>query len=295
MGKAIGFFQQAIDLDPNYAKAYAGLADAVAQPSDVVPHLEREAKARAAIDKALSLDSNMAEAHSSLAHILFRYDMDLNGAERELDTALKLDPNWADTYQRYAQLYLADGKFDDAIAKIRAGLEIEPFNLPLNNTYGITLTYARRYDESIAQLTRSVGLDANNINAEAALAVVYSLKGMYPEAVEHRIKEAKLGGDDQFAEVIREAFSKAGWPEVIRVELTRFEAANRTPDGYFHYQKARLLATLGKTDEAFSELERSLHEREQPALVFVKADPRFDSLRGDPRFQEILKKVGLAE
>jgi tetratricopeptide (TPR) repeat protein len=291
-GKAIGFFQQAIDLDPNYAKAYAGLADALAQPSDVVPHLEREAKARAAVEKALSLDSNMAEAHSSLAHILLRYDADFAGAERELDIAVKLDPKWADTYQRYAQLYIAIGKFDDAIAKIREGLEFEPYNLPLNNTYGITLTYARRYDESIEQLTKAIALDADNGIAEAALVVAYRLKGMYAEAVEHRIRLAKLDGNDQFAETIREAFAKGGWPAVIRAELTRYEGRNPVPDGTSHCQKARYWSALGKKDEAFAELERSLADREQPSLVFVRSDPRFDPLRDDPRFPDILRRIG---
>ena len=293
MGKAIGFFQQAIDIDPDYARAYAGLADAVAQPSDVVPHLEREAKARAAVERALSLDSKMAEAHSSLAHILLRYDADFAGAERELDIAIKLDPKWADTYQRYAQLYLALGRFDDAIAKIRAGLEIEPFNVPLNNTYGIALTFAGRYDESITQLKRTLGLDPDNSITEAALVVAYSLKGMYAEAVEHRIRDAKLRGDDQLAENIREAFAKGGWPAVIRAELTQYEEQSPTPNGSFHSQKARLLAALGEKDEAFAELKRSLEDREQPALVFLKTEPRFQRLRDDPRFQEICRKIGL--
>jgi TolB-like protein/Flp pilus assembly protein TadD len=291
-GKAIGFFQQAIDLDPNYAKAYAGLADAVAQPSDVVPHLEREAKARAAVERALSLDGNMAEAHSSLAHILLRYDADFAGAERELDIAVKLDPKWSDTYQRYAQLYIALGKFNEAISRIRAGLEIEPYNLPLNNTYGITLTYARRYDESIAQLTKALALDSENSIAESALVAVYSLKGMYAEAVENRIRVAKLDGNDQFAETIQEAFTNGGWPAVIRAELTRYEGRNPIPDGTSHCQKARYLAALGKKDDAFAELERSLADREHLSLVFIKTDPRFDPLRDDPRFPDILRRIG---
>jgi TolB-like protein/tetratricopeptide (TPR) repeat protein len=284
-GKAIGLFQQAIDLDPEYAKAYAGLADAVAQ-SNVLPPLERKEKARAAAEKALSLDNNMAEAHTALAHILLRLEMDLAGAERELDISNKLDPKWADTYQRYAQLYLALGKFDDSIAKARAGLEIEPFNVPLNTTYGIVLSSARRYDEAIDQLNKTIVLDPTNRNAHVALTTVYVLEGEYAEAVEHRIMVSKLAGDDQFAESIRQAFAKAGWPGVLRAELN-------SPDGYSHYIKAYLLAGLGKRDEAFAELESSLENHEDLSLLFVKTDPRFDPLRDDPRFQEICRRVGL--
>jgi TolB-like protein/Tfp pilus assembly protein PilF len=285
IGRAIGLFQQAIDLDPDYARAYAGLADAVAQ-SNVVPLLERKQKARAAAEKALSLDNNMAEAHTALAHILLRLEMDFAGAERELDISVKLDPKWADTYQRYAQLYLALGKFDEAIAKNRAGLEIEPFNIPLNTTYGILLTAARRYDEAIDQLKKTISLDPTNRNAHVALTTAYVLKGGYTEAVEHQIMVSKIGGDERFAETLRQAFAKDGWPGVLRAQLN-------SPDGYSHYNRAHLLAALGKKDEAFAELERSLESGETLSLVFVKTDPRFDPVRSDPRFQEFCKKIGI--
>lgn len=170
MGKAIGYFQQAIELDPNYALVYAGLADAVAQPNDVVPHLERAEKARAAVQKALSLDPDLAEAHTSLAHILLRYDLDFAGAERELNRALELDPKWPDTYQRFGELYSALGRHDEALTRFRHGIEIEPFNLPLNTGYGGALTYARRYDEAVTQLRKTIEMDPNHRNAHQALS-----------------------------------------------------------------------------------------------------------------------------
>jgi TolB-like protein/cytochrome c-type biogenesis protein CcmH/NrfG len=285
-GKAIGLFQQAIDLDPNYAKAYSGLADVLVQ-SNVYPPLERRQKARAAAEKALSLDNNLAEAHTALAHILLWLEMNFAGAERELDISVKLDPKWADTYQRYGQIYMALGKLDQAIARLRDGLEIEPFNVPLNTTYGLALTYARRYDEAIAQLNTTIGLDPTNRNAHIALRMVYALKGVYARAVEHQIAALKLAGDDQFAETIRKAFAKDGWLGVIRAELT-------PADRNSHYTRAHLLTVLGKKDEAFGELESSF-ENHEISLIIVKADPRFDSLRDDPRFPKFLKRVGFPD
>lgn len=295
MGKAIGFFQQAIDLDPHYARAHAGLADAVAQPNDIVPHLERAEKARAAALKALSLDKDLAEAHTAMAHIVMRYDMDFAGAERELETAIALDPQWPDTYQRYGELYTFLGRHDEALAKFRQGLEIEPFNIPLNATYGSALNFARRYDEAIAQLKRTIELDPEHRNAHVSLVLAYNMKGMYAEAVEHRVRALRIANQDQWAEGIREGFAKEGWPGVLRTELARFGERGPSPDRLPHYNSAWVLAALGSKDEAFAALEKSLESREQPSLIFLKVDPRFDSLRGDPRFDQLLKKIGFPD
>ncbi len=295
MGKAIGFFQQAIELDPNYARAHAGLADAVAQPNDIVPHLQRAEKARAAALKALSLDNDLAEAHSALSHILARYDLDFAGAERELERAIALDPKWPDTYQRYGDLYTFLGRYDEGLAKLRQGLDIEPFNLPLNTSYGGALLYARRYDEAVTQLEKALELDPNHRNAHLALSMAYSLKGRYAEAVEHRVAALKLAKQDQWADGIREGFMKDGWPGVVRAELERFRLVDRSADRLPYYNEAHLLAALGKKEMAFAALEKSLESREQPALVFLKTDPRFDPLRSDPRFAELVKKLGFPE
>jgi eukaryotic-like serine/threonine-protein kinase len=292
MGKAINYFQQAIAFDPNYALAYAGLADAVAQPSEVVPHLEREQKAREAALKALSLDNDLAEAHTALAHILTRYNLDFAGAERHLNRALELNPKWADIYQRYGELYSFQGRHDEAVAKLRQGLEIEPFNLPLNTALGGALTSARRYDEAIVQLKKAVELDPNHRNAYIALVTVYTQKGMYAEAAENRVMALKVGNQDEWANSVRDGFAKDGWLGVVRAELERFERLGYLADRLPHYNKAHLLAFLGEKDKAFAALDESVKAREQPALVGLKTDPRFDSLRDDPRFREIMRRAG---
>ncbi len=293
-GKAIGYFQQAIDLDPNYARAYAGLADAVAQPSDVIPHSQRKGRARVAALKALSLNDDLAEGHTALAFIMLRYELNFEAARGELERAYRLDPNWTDTYQRYGELLYATGQFDEAFAKYQQGLAIEPFNLPLNTSYGGALVNARRYDEGIAQLKKATDIDPDHRNAHVLLAIAYSLRGMYSEAVEHRVTALKLAGQDDWANSVRAAFSKGGWPAVARAELERFQTIDRSQssDRWPFYNEAAWFSQLGEKDKAFASLIRSIETQEQPWLIFLKVDPRFESLRDDPRFNNLLDKLG---
>ena len=292
MGKAIGYFQQAIAVDPNYALAYAGLADALAQPSDVVPPNERPRRSREAALKALSLDNDLAEAHTALAHILTRYDLDFAGAERELKRALELDPKWADTYQRYGELLTYLGRHEEALDKFRRGLEVEPFCLPCRASYGAALNAARRYDDAIAQFNKTLELDPNFGLAYNGLSSAYRLKGMYAESVEARAKFIELSGDREGAARVREGFARGGWEGYLRAEHARYATAERSIDRFSYYSEAVLLATLGEKDKAFAALNKSHEAREYPSLVLLKVDPRLDPLRDDPRFEELLRKVG---
>jgi tetratricopeptide (TPR) repeat protein len=173
--------------------------------------------------------------------------------------------------------------------------KIELFNIPLNAAYGAGLNYARRYDEAITQLKKTIEMDADHRNAHTALVMAYSLKGMYPEAVEHRIIALRIANQHEWAESVRDGFAKAGWTGVLRAELERFGALGYSADRLPHYNKAHLLAALGEKDQAYAELENSLAKHEQPALVFLKTDPRLDPLRDDPRYKELLRKVGFPE
>jgi len=292
MGKAIGYFQQAIDLDPNYALAYAGLADAIAQPNELVPYLERRDKARAAIDKALALDPDLAEAHTSLAHILLRYDLDFVGAERELKRSLELDPRWIDTYQRLGELYAFQGRPEESISWIKKGLELEPFNVPLNVGYAGSLYLNRQYDAALARLQKVAEMDSNHRNTQVLFFQVYATKGMYAEAVEHRILELKISGDDVWADRLRDTFAVKGWIGFLREDLKRFSELRDSRYLQPVYGEASIYALLGQKEKAFEALERSIERRERPSLATLKVDPRFDTLRDDPRFAELLKKAG---
>src|SRR5262245_14018689 len=263
MGKAIGYFQQAIDLDPNYALAYAGLADAIAQPNDLVPYLERRDKARAAIDKALALDPDLAEAHTSLAHILLRYDLDFVGAERELKRSLELDPRWIDTYQRLGELYAFQGRPEESISWIKKGLELEPFNVPLNVGYAGSLYLNRQYDAALARLQKVAEMDSNHRNTQVLFFQVYATKGMYAEAVEHRILERKISGDDVLANRLRDTFALKGWIGFLSEELKRFSELRDSRYLQPVYGEAGIYALLGQKEKAFEALERSIERRER--------------------------------
>jgi tetratricopeptide (TPR) repeat protein len=294
MGKAIGYFQQAIDLDPNYALAYAGLGDAVAQPSDVVPHLARREKARAAIDRALALDPDLAEAHTAMAHVLIRYDIDFAGGERELRRSLELDPKWIDTYQRMGELYTFQGRFDEAFSWYRKGMDLEPFNVPLNTAYASALFCRRQYDAALEQLRKIEEMDPNHRNAQLLFYQVYTAKGMYADAVEHHVRELQINNDPR-GEQLKRAFQKNGWEGFLRAELERFSTFNTSPYFLPHFGEANIYAQLGDKENAFAELEKSYEGYEQPSLVVIKVYPGMDPLRDDPRFKELLRKLGLPE
>ena len=296
LGRAISYFEQAIAIDPNYALAYAGLADAVAQPSDTVSYPEREKRAKAAAYKASQIDDTLAEAHSALGHLSMRFDLDFERAERELTRALELNPKWVDTYQRYGELNSFRGRHDEALAKFRQGLEIEPFNLPLNANYGASLTSAGRYDEAIVQLKKTLAIDPAFRPAYNPLSTAYRMKGMFAESVEARAKFLELAGDSQHAESIREVFRNRGWEGYLRAELLRYEASSeRSFDRTPYYGEAIFLAALGEKDKAFAALSRSVENRENPLLTRLKVDPSLDPLRDDPRFSELLKKIGFPD
>ena len=187
--KSIAHFQQSIELDPNYALAYAGLADAYALLANAgVPARELMPRAREAALKALSLDNDLAEAHAALAQILIYYDYNFVGAEREHKRAIELNPNYAPAHQWYSELLTALSRHEEAFAEMRLALEIDPFSLIINRQYGVSLLFARQYDEAIAQLKKTIEMDANFASAHSTLSLAYQLKGNYAESVEKLAK-----------------------------------------------------------------------------------------------------------
>jgi len=295
-GRAIRYFEQAIAIDPNYALAYAGLADSTAQPSDTVPFADREKRAKAAAYKSLQIDDTLAEGHSALGHLSTRFDLDFEKGEQELRRALELNPKWVDTYQRYGELQTFLGRHDKALATYKQGLEIEPYSLPLNATYGAGLTAARRYDEAIMQLKKTLEMDPAFRPAYNILSTAYRMKGMFAESVDARAKFLELTGDGQHAESIRKSFAGGGWDEYLHAELLRYAATSeRSFDRTPYYGEATFLAAVGERDRAFAALNKAVVNRENPLLVLLKVDSRLDPLRNDPRFQELLRKLGFPQ
>jgi serine/threonine protein kinase/pimeloyl-ACP methyl ester carboxylesterase/tetratricopeptide (TPR) repeat protein len=286
--QSIEYFKQAISLDPNYALAYTGLSDAQAILSGYggTPPAELMPKARENAQKALAIDEELAEAHTSLGYVLSGYDYDFVAAEREFKRALELNPNYATARQYYGELLTHRSRPEEAFAEFRRALEIEPLSLTINRMYGECLFFSRRYDESVAQLKKTVELDQNFARAHYSLSTAYQLKGNYSESVDEFAKFQELTGNFQNATMIRDSFAKGGWQGFLRT-IT----GEKRPADLSSSIAARFLAELGEKDQAFAELNKAYTNREY-FLVWLKVDPRLDALRSDQRFADLLRRVG---
>ena len=286
--KSVEYFQQAVAVDPNYALGYAGLAEAYAVLPNYRGALARETLPRAkdAALKALSLDNDLAEAHTAFGLITHLWAYDFAGAEREYKRAIELNPNYAPAHQNYGNLVSTLGRHEEALAKFKRALEIDPFSLVINRAYGERFALARRYDEAIAQLKKTLELDAGFLSARYSLAAAYQMNGNCAECVEELAKSQDLMGKPQAAASVRESYGRNGWQGFLRmITEERLQFSSPWDNlAVFH-------AALGEKDKAFAELNKAYENRET-FMVLLKVDPRLDPLRDDPRFQELLRKVG---
>lgn len=286
--KAIEAFTTAIDLDPNYALAYAGLADAYAILSayGVEPPTVLMPKAREAALKALALDDKLAEAHTALAYTLSGYDYEFANAEQELKRAIELNPHYATAHQFYGELLTHRGRPVEASAEFQRALELEPLSLIINRMYGESLYFSRHYDESILQLQKTIELDPNFSRAHYSLAAAYEMKGNYAASVAEFARFQELTGNAKFAATLRSSFAKNGWRGYLQTLAAQPRPAELSPS-----IAARVYADLGEKDRAFYELDQAL-ENHEFFLVWLAVDPRLDNLRDDRRFQNLLRRLG---
>ncbi|HET9917000.1 MAG TPA: FlgO family outer membrane protein, partial [Candidatus Binatia bacterium] len=289
--KAVEYFNQAVALDPNYALAYAGLADAYALLSSFsfMPPAEAIPKAREFARRALSLDDSLAEPHTTLGYVSSQHDYDFAEAERELKRAIDLNPNYGTAHQWYGEVLTYGGRFDEAFAEFRRGLEIEPLSLPINWDFGRCLYMSRRYDESLAQLKKTIELDNGFARAHRALAELYRIKKDYANALEENARFFELRGEPQNAVLLRESFAKDGWNGYLRLVT-----AENSPLKENNWQVARAYVELGEKDKAFGELNK-IYENRGSGLAWLKVEPQLDPLRSDPRFADLLRRMGLLE
>jgi serine/threonine protein kinase/Flp pilus assembly protein TadD len=292
MKKGRDAFEQAIKLDPNYAAAWVGVANCWtvmgqiddAHQSDAITH------AKAAITGALELDDSLVEAHAALALIKTNHEWDWEGAEREYRRALALDANYAPGWHWYAMHLSLMGRYEEAISAIHRAEELDPVSLVINCNHGWILWCARRNDEAIAQLRKTIDLDPYFANAHDKLANVYETTGQYAEAVEQRALDSDLSGDKpEVGADMRAAYRRGGWLEFARHEVGRLQRESQT-----HYHNPKYLALawarLGDKDRALEWLKRGYAERSE-AMIYLKVDPRYDSLRDDPRFVDLLRRM----
>jgi serine/threonine protein kinase/tetratricopeptide (TPR) repeat protein len=288
--RAIRYFEQAIERDPNYALAYAGLADAYALLGVFyLPPREAFPKAKDAALNALRIDDTVAEADAALGHIKVQYEYDWAGAERDYQRAIGLNPNYANAHHFYA-LYLAMmGRPEEGLAEIRRAQELEPFSLFIHANVGAILCQARRYDEAINQLRRVLEMNPNFDHARSLIGFAYCQKGMYEQAITEYQKRAMPGsggsGDLGVAYALSgrqsEAFKEIG--KLREMSKQRYVAP---------YSLAIIYASLGDRDNALQWLEKAYEDR-STRLVWIKVDPLLDSLRSEPRFAELLRRMNL--
>jgi serine/threonine protein kinase len=290
--QAIDYFNQAIAKDPNYALAYAGLADCydlLHEYSDLSPK-ESYPKAKAAAIKALELDDTLGEAHTSLAYSLINYDWDWRSAEREYQRAIQLDPNYATAHQWYAECLSMLGRHSEAIAEIKKAHELDPLSLIINQGVGGKYMYARRYDEAMAQFRRTLELYPHFPPTHQRLGWCYVQKRMYDEAIAEMRRAVELSGNSaQMIAALGHAHAAAGRRETARGIIAELE--RRSKESYVdHYFVATIFAALGEKDEAFALLEKAYAERSY-WMPWLNIDPQFDNLRSDSRFDELVERV----
>jgi DNA-binding winged helix-turn-helix (wHTH) protein/TolB-like protein len=293
--KAIEAFEQAVELDLNYAPAYAGLANVhstVAFMGGGGNPTEQYLKAKTTIEKALTIDDNLAEAHSYLGEMKVNFEWDFAGAEREHRKAIELNPNSAAARRMYALLLGLLGRADESIAEIKTAIDLEPASVLNHKIYGEILYFARRYDEAIVQLKRSVEMDANHSPTYKWLINSYRIKGDDDQAFEWFVR--RLTQEEETAEQIqlwKTIYAKTGWRGIFERQLkqAKEDEKNGKP---IYMQLAFHSIELEQREQAFDYLEKAFGERRW-AMVTLEVDPRFDSLRSAPQFDDLVKRVGL--
>ena len=294
--KAIAFFQEAIEKDPNYALAYSGLADSYALQAAYTGISAREVmpKAKAAALKALELDDRLAEAHASLGQIVEYYDYDFVTAEKEYRRAIELNPNYPSAHQWLAEHLSTVKKFDEALAEVRRALELDPLSLIINRIYADVFMDARRYDEAIDQYKKTLDLDPNFATTHFFLGRAYEAKGMYDEAVHEYSESAKSGllGSAAIAQ-LRETYPKSGWKAYVQANIKLLESSLRK-EQLPAFVMAGFYTRIGEKQKALDYLEKAYDERDFRILLIGVAF-EFDNLRAEPRFIDLVKRLGLPQ
>ncbi len=300
--KAVEVLEQSVRLDPKYARAWAGLALAyknvatfrAQEPKFAGSKAQEEyQKSLEAINTALALDENLADAHCALCVHKMAYEYDFDGAERECKRATELDPNSSQAHSVYSRYLNCRGRFDEGIAEIKTAIDLEPASLVNQRDYGVSLYYARRYADAVTQLKRVIAMDEKFDTAYAWLDVALEMEGKYPEAFEWFMKgrARNFQGPDaqKITEAVKAAYQASGWQGLLLEQVRGFENKTDTrPD----FQGAVLYAKVGNKDKAFECLEKS-YQRREPWMSLLKVEPGLDSVRDDPRFDEFVERVGL--
>ena len=297
LDKSIGFFQQAIARDPGYALGHSGLADAYAMLGfrGGLPSKDALSRAKAAALKAIELDDTLAEPHASLAFIAETHEWDWETAEREYKRAVLLNAGDARTHNWYAGYLMYVGRFEEGISEARQARELDPLSLPVNNALAGRLLAAGRYEEALEQVKKTLQLDPHFAPAHQTMGWAHLHQGQRGDAIQDFQKALQLSGpeDTDLLLDLGFAYATAGNPEEAGKILGKLKSLRErgiVPSGSIGI----LYGALGDLNEAFVWLEKAYEERD-PQLTYLKAGRRFEPLRHDPRFRELVHRIGLPE
>ncbi len=298
---AIASFRRATELDPNYAPAFAGLARvySLAPIFADIPASEAAPKSLAAANRAVSLDTGLADAHSAIGFVKGHYLYDWPVAKGEFELGVEMGSNDPYTHFFYSNSYLSPfGRHDEAIAEMRRAMELDPLSRSIQSFAGKTFLWARRYQEALAQYQVANRLDANFALNHERLACLYALLGKFEDAAAEETKARVLSGEEPAAVVaemnrVRQAVAAHGAHGYWSAELQLSEQPRQPPEGYsLPYGRAMVYAHLGQADEALANLERAYQDRETQ-MTELAVEPNFDALRVNPRFVELERRIGL--
>jgi eukaryotic-like serine/threonine-protein kinase len=299
--KSIEYFQQAIDKDPGYAMAYVGLADSydwLGGGLNYLPPSETLPKAKAAAMKALELDDTLGEAKAALAFAEWFYDWDWPSAEREFKAAIELNPNSATSHDRYAECLFTRARFDEGLAELKRAQELDPIAGQIQGGLGHAYLVMRRYDESIPHFQKALDLYPNAAFIRAQLAWSYAIKRMYPQALAEYDKIADQ--DKTVAAENQMVADGLGWVYAVsgrRADALKIAKEVEALSSHTYvdfYQLATVYAGLGEKNETFRLLEKG-YEQRSAGMPYLAIDPFWDNVRSDPRYADLLRRVGLPQ
>lgn len=287
--KAYQYFQQAVNLDPKYAAAYAGIADCYLLGGAEIPTGKEHDASKVYALKALEIDDTLAEAHPSLAYTMSANDFDWQSADAEFRRAIELNPNYVTAHHWYAYHLVSLGRLDSALVEIKRALEIDPTSLIVNTDTGHILYFARRYDEAVAQYGKVLEMDPNFRVAHWRLGEVYERQGLYTQAIAE-LQKALVTGDDAVLTWLGHAYAVTGRKDEALKIITQLKSQSKADSTYY---LALVYTGLGEKDEAFQWLQKSF-ELKNGAIAVIQSEPMLDGLRSDPRYRDLLRRMKLA-
>ena len=292
--KAIGYFNDAVRKDPDYALAYVGLADCY--------NLSGSLEGKKVAERAVVLDSSLAEAHTSLAYAKQNFDWDFASAEQEFRHALELNPNYAIAHQWYATFLIDMGRRQEALAEMERAIQLDPLSVNVNTAAGWLYYFAHQFDQAEKQAKNALELDPNFYAAHNILASVFEATAAYEASFQENEKMASLAGNEEMRSriaALRRAYNAGGPKEMYRERLKQLQKMGSSPflptvTAPTHYGLAIAYAHLGENDRAFEQLDQCYRERGFEMLI-LKNDPDLDPLRTDSRLHDLVRRVGLPQ